>query len=49
MFLPMLLVPPFPGAMNKFLHILLLDIFQAMACSLPPDPNNRIFIFKNII
>ena len=45
-FTPSSLVPAFPGAIKILLTILLLDSFQQKACSLPPPPNIKIFIFK---
>jgi hypothetical protein len=36
-------VPALPGAMNNFPHKLLWLSFHAIACSLPPEPNKRIF------
>ena len=43
-FLPCFRVPEFPGAINNSSKIELCAIFHAKACSLPPDPNNKIFI-----
>ena len=37
-------VPGLPGAINNFEYWLLFEIFQAKACSLPPEPNSKIFI-----
>ena len=37
-------VPPLPGATNILETLLLLAIFQANACSLPPEPTNKTFI-----
>ena len=45
MFLPYCFVPAFPGAINNSSKIELCEIFQAKACSLPPDPSNNIFIY----
>ena len=44
-FSPTLRVPAFPGAMYSFSIFGLWAIFQAKACSRPPDPNNKSFIF----
>jgi hypothetical protein len=41
---PMLPVPPLPGAINSFLQSGLCFIFQASACSRPPDPRMSMFI-----
>src|SRR5436190_20014947 len=45
-FVPQCAVPAFPGAMYKLLSCLLCAIFQAKACSLPPDPKINTFIVK---
>src|SRR5258706_11293727 len=37
-------VPPFPGATNTFCTLGLCAIFQAIACSRPPEPMTRIFM-----
>src|SRR5258706_6617881 len=37
-------VPPFPGATNTFCTFGLCAIFQAIACSRPPEPMTRIFM-----
>jgi hypothetical protein len=37
-------VPAFPGAMYKLFSEELCATFQAIACSLPPDPNINTFI-----
>ncbi len=37
-------VPAFPGATNNLSAKLLCAIFHVIACSLPPDPNTKIFI-----
>ena len=37
-------VPVFPGAMKREVQRGLWDIFQAKACSRPPDPSNKIFM-----
>ncbi len=37
-------VPGLPGAIHKPLQCGLAAIFQASACSRPPDPSNKIFI-----
>ena len=47
--IPSILVPPLPGAIYRLSDNLLLDIFHASACSLPPDPSIIIFILKIII
>jgi hypothetical protein len=37
-------VPEFPGATNNASHNGLWAIFQANVCSLPPEPNIKIFM-----
>ena len=37
-------VPEFPGATKTFLQKGLLEIFHAIVCSRPPDPNTNTFI-----
>ena len=39
-------VPALPGAINNALQRGLWVIFQANACSLPPEPNNSILMIK---
>ena len=43
--MPCCKVPALPGAMNSLFKRLLCANFQANACSRPPEPNIRIFVF----
>ena len=43
-FCAILAVPAFPGATKSFEHSGLCSIFQAKACSLPPEPSSKIVI-----
>ena len=38
-------VPGLPGAIYNSVQCGLAAIFQANACSRPPEPNNKIFIY----
>jgi hypothetical protein len=44
MFVPIVAVPAFPGAINSLVSLGLCFNFQAIACSLPPAPIKSTFI-----
>ena len=47
-FSPISFVPAFPGAIYNFSILGLWAIFQAKACSRPPEPNNNNFMYISV-